>query len=463
MQIYNTMTRRKEQLVPQRDNRIGIYICGPTVYNLIHLGNARPMVVFDALRRYLEWLGYVVDYVTNFTDVDDKIIKASLGEGIEASRVSERYIAEVMRDAEGLNCLPATVYPKVTEEMPDIIAMIGDIINKGFGYAVDGTVFFDTAAKPDYGKLSGRNLSELEAGSRVEVDGRKKNPADFVLWKPAKDGEPSWDSPWGLGRPGWHIECSCMIRKYLGETIDIHTGGADLIFPHHENEVAQSEAANGVPLARYWMHNGLINFDGEKMSKSEGNFFLVRELADRYGYDSIRFYILSIHYRSPVSYAPEYIQAAKTGLARIRNCVRALREAAGNTAGTGVLPIEAVEGYKRQFYAELDDDFNTANAISVIFELVKYANAAMENTMSADSAQGFLSALTELTGMLGFTLEEESGVDDEAVMAIITERDAARAAKDWKRSDELRDKLLAMGVVVKDTAAGTKWHYNNGH
>ncbi|MCL2703394.1 MAG: cysteine--tRNA ligase [Defluviitaleaceae bacterium] len=441
MKIYNTLTRKKEDLIVP-DGAVKIYVCGSTVYNRIHLGNARPVVVFDAFRRYLLHKGMEVDYFTNFTDVDDKIIALAVEEGVDASVVSERFIAEVMTDAEGLNCLPATLYPKVTNEMPGIIEMIGKIIEKGYAYEAGGTVYFDTAAKADYGKLSGRNIDDMEAGARVEVDMRKKKPSDFVLWKPAKPGEPFWESPWGNGRPGWHIECSQMIKKYAGDTLDIHAGGSDLIFPHHENEIAQSEAANGVPLARYWMHNGMINTDNEKMSKSEGNFFMVRELSEAYGYDALRFYILSFHYRSPFNFAPEHVAEAKAAVNRLYNCVNMLE----NREET-----DAEHQHRERFYAALDDDFNTAEAIGVMFAYVKYANT---NPQKASSG-----ILLEMCGVLGLERKQNANISEDEINVVLAERAEARKNKEWKRSDELRDMLKAKGVAVKDTADGQKWSY----
>jgi cysteinyl-tRNA synthetase len=460
MKIYNTMTRSKEEFVPAVPGTVKIYVCGATVYNLIHIGNGRPLVVFDTLRRYLEHRGYNVNYYSNFTDVDDKIIQKANSENVESSVISERYINEALADYNGLNCLKATAYPKVTDEMSGIIDMIGRIIDNGYAYELEGSVFFDTGAKDDYGKLSGKNIKEQESGARVEVDERKKNPGDFVLWKPAKPGEPYWDSPWGRGRPGWHIECSQMIKHLIGDTADIHAGGSDLIFPHHENEIAQSEAANGKPLAKYWMHNGMIDFGGEKMSKSEGNFFTIRELADRYGYDLLRFYILSVHYRSPIAFTHESLQAAGNGLARLRGCYGALTEAAGAQGES-----EEKGGAKEfldSFYAAMEDDLNTANGISAMFELVKFANTSLAS--GRHNAKELLDAMELMGGILGIKLAAEAADAGEAevIEGILAERAKARAAKDWKRSDELRDKLKAMGVAVKDGADGAKWYYDRG-
>ncbi|MDR1703618.1 MAG: cysteine--tRNA ligase [Clostridiales bacterium] len=464
MKIYNTLTRRKEEFIPAVPQTARIYVCGATVYNFIHIGNGRPLVVFDTLRRYLEHKGYKVDYYTNFTDVDDKIILKANEEHVEASVISERYIKEALADYDGLNCLRATAYPKVTDEMDGIIAMIGRIIDNGYGYELDGSVFFDTAAKDDYGKLSGKNIKDQESGARVEVDERKKNAGDFVLWKPAKPGEPYWDSPWGRGRPGWHIECSQMIKHLIGDTADIHAGGSDLIFPHHENEIAQSEAANNAPLAKYWMHNGMIDFGGEKMSKSEGNFYTIRELAECYGYDVMRFYILSVHYRSPIAFTQESLRAAGNGLARLRNGYAALKEAAqehGETAEPE--DSDKAQRFVDDFERAMEDDLNTANAITAMFELVKYANANLSLVAVQRGAAALLGAMELMGGILGIKLVAEAeAADESAIEAILEERAKARADKDWKRSDELRDKLKAMGVAVKDTADGVKWYYDRG-
>jgi len=444
MKIYNTLTRKKEDFAPLDGETAKIYVCGPTVYNKIHLGNARPVVVFDALRRYLIHKGLKVKYITNFTDVDDRIIALANEEGVDASVVSERCIAEVMVDSRGLNCLDADDYPKVTEEIGGIIELIEEIIDKGFAYELDGTVFFDTQAKADYGKLSGRIIEDMESGARVEVDTRKKRPSDFVLWKPAKPGEPFWASPWGNGRPGWHIECSQMIRERFGATIDIHAGGTDLIFPHHENELAQSEAANGAELARFWMHNGMINTDDEKMSKSEGNFFMVRDLAEVYGYDALRFYILGFHYRSPINFAPEHVAAAKASLNRIYNCL--------DSATNRTLRFDDFEKkYLDRFYQALDDDFNTAEAIGVIFELVKYS------FLNAEFTPYLL--IQEMLDILGIKRKQTATISETEIETILNERAEARRNKDFKKSDELRDKLKEKGVVVKDTADGQKWQY----
>ena len=463
MKAYNTLTRQREDLAPLEANKIGMYVCGPTVYNYIHLGNARPLVVFDTVRRYLQFRGYDVTYVQNFTDVDDKIIKAANAEGVESSVISERFIGEFFKDAEALNVLRATHTPKVTEEMDGILGMIQTLLDKNAAYEHCGTVYFDAASVPDYGKLSKKNPDDLEAGARVEYDTNKRHTTDFVLWKPAKPGEPFWPSPWGNGRPGWHIECSVMAKKYLGNTIDIHAGGDDLVFPHHENEIAQSEAANGALFAKVWLHNGMINIDHQKMSKSKGNFFLLREIAEKFGYDIVRFYILSVHYRSPVNFSDDLMQAAQNSFDRIRNCWRMLSErltaAKGGLLDTEPALLEQAEGFRTQFIEAMDDDFNTANAITAIFELVKFANV----NVTAESSLGFVTAvqalLNKLCGVLGLRLEStaDSGVDEAEVEALLAQRAEARTAKNWAESDRIRDELAAMGIVVKDTPEGVKW------
>lgn len=470
MKIYNSLTRKKEEFLPMDGTNVKMYVCGPTVYSYIHVGNARPMVVSDTLRRYFEAKGLNVEYVSNFTDVDDKIIQKANEENTTASEVSERFINEAIADYDGLNIKRAGVYPRVTGEMPEIIRMISELIEKGFAYEKNENVYYDTVKKADYGKLSGKNPSELESGARVEADQNKKNPSDFVLWKPAKPGEPFWASPWGNGRPGWHIECSCMILKYLGKTIDIHAGGEDLIFPHHENEAAQSEAANGEPLARFWMHNGMINTDDEKMSKSGGNYFLVRELAGKFGYDAIRFYILSVHYRSPVSFSIENVEAARNGLSRIRGCAASLRDIIANGENTDIQPCEGENAVLRQsrayvesFYNNLEDDFNTANAIADIFDLVKFMNVSISRCPSKFLAAGFMERLAEMCGILGINLEADvkNTADASLIEALIDERQNARAQKNWAKSDEIRDRLANMGIEVMDTSGGAKWRYKN--
>ena len=464
MKLYNTLTRQREELEPLAVGKIGMYVCGPTVYNLIHLGNARPLVVFDTVRRYLIYKGFDVNYVQNFTDVDDKIIKAANEEGVDASAISERYIAEFFKDVEGLNILRATHHPKVTEELDGIVAMIQTLVDKNAAYEIDGTVYFDASAAKDYGKLSKKNIDDLEAGARVEYDTNKRNTTDFVLWKPAKPGEPKWPSPWGDGRPGWHIECSVMAKKYLGDTIDIHAGGEDLVFPHHENEIVQSETANGKPFAKYWLHNGMINIDHQKMSKSKGNFFMLREIAEQFNYDVVRFYILSVHYRSPINFSSDLMQAAQNGFDRIRNCARTLDEALAS-ARTDALSaeetalLETTESFRVQFVAAMDDDFNTANAVTAIFELVKFINTKV----NAQSSKAFIEAqkamLDALCEVLGLRLQDANAaeVDEAAIEALLAARAEARASKNWAESDRIRDELAAMNIVVKDTPEGAKW------
>lgn len=464
MKIYNTLTRKKEEFVPIEDGKIKMYVCGPTVYDFIHIGNARPYVIFDTIRRYFEYKGYEVNYVQNFTDVDDKIIKRANEEGVDASVISERYIAEALKDAEGLNVEPATKNPKVTEEMDHIIEMVQTLIDKGHAYEVDGTVFFDTDSFEGYGKLSGKNIEDLRAGARIEVDDNKKSPMDFVLWKPKKPGEPAWASPWGEGRPGWHIECSVMAKRYLGDTIDIHAGGEDLIFPHHENEIAQSEAANGVQFAKYWMHNGFINVDNEKMSKSKGNFFTLREIVAEVPYDVVRFFILSGHYRSPINFSRELMEAAGNGLDRIKNCVKSLDFIAKNVSGSMTedekqLSAKADE-FRLQLEKAMEDDFNTADAVTAIFELVKFANLNVNENSSKEFTEDIKGRLLTLCDILGIDPTEKAQAGDTAkIEELIEKRTAAKKAKDFATADAIRAELLEMGVVIEDTRAGVRWSY----
>ncbi|MCR5545256.1 MAG: cysteine--tRNA ligase [Lachnospiraceae bacterium] len=465
MKIFNTLTRSKEEFVPIEEGKVSIYVCGPTVYNLIHIGNARPMIVFDTVRRYFEYKGYEVNYVSNFTDVDDKIIKAAIEEGVTADEISKRYIAECKKDMEALNVRPATKHPLATEEIDGMLQMISTLINKGNAYPVkDGTVYFRTRSFKEYGKLSHKNIDDLEAGHRsIKVSGDlKEDPLDFVLWKPKKEGEPSWQSPWSDGRPGWHIECSVMSKKYLGDQIDIHAGGEDLVFPHHENEIAQSECCNGVEFAKYWMHNGFLKINNEKMSKSLGNFFTVRDISEKYDLQVLRFFMLSAHYRSPLNFSDDLMEAAKNGLDRIVNCAEQLNYYAENaktedlTSEEETLLSEAKE-FVKKYEAAMDDDFNTADAISAIFELVKFAN---QNT-SDDSSKTFVLELRKelvmLSDVLGIILEKEKEVLDEDIEALIAERQAARKEKNFQRADEIRDELLNMGIVLEDTREGVKW------
>ncbi|MCD8158615.1 MAG: cysteine--tRNA ligase [Clostridiales bacterium] len=468
MKVYNTLTRKKEEFVPIEENKVKMYVCGPTVYGLIHIGNARPYVIFDTIRRYMEYKGYEVSYVQNFTDVDDKIIKRANEEGVSTEVITERYIKEAVKDAEGLNVEPATYNPHATKEMPHIIEMIQTLIDKGYAYAKNGSVYYDTKAFADYGKLSGKNLDDLIAGAsnRVDVDTDKKCPADFVLWKPKKEGEPYWESPWSEGRPGWHIECSVMAKEYLGDTIDIHAGGEDLIFPHHENEIAQSEAANGKPFANYWLHNGFINVDNEKMSKSKGNFFTLRDIAAEVPYDVIRFFILNGHYRSPINFSRELMEAAGNGLLRIKNCVKGLNFHNANSTGSVLSPEEEAlvkesAKFKADFEKAMDDDFNTADAIASIFEFVKFANTNVKETSTTAFGEAMLKGIEELCDILGIKTadEEKSEVDTETIEALIAERTAAKKARDFAKADEIRNKLSDMGVVIEDTRQGVRWSF----
>ena len=463
MKIFNTLTRTKEEFVPVQEGKVGMYVCGPTVYNYIHIGNARPMIVFDTVRRYLEYKGYEVNYVSNFTDVDDKIIKKANEEGVDSKEISERFIAECKKDMEGMNVKPATTHPKATEEIGGMIKMIRELIAKGHAYAVDGTVYFKTRSFPEYGKLSKKNIDDLEAGHRdIKVTGEdgKEDPLDFVLWKPKKEGEPAWGSPWGQGRPGWHIECSVMSKKYIGNTIDIHAGGEDLIFPHHENEIAQSEAANDETFANYWMHNAFLNIDGEKMSKSAGNFFTVREISEKYPLQVIRFFMLSAHYRSPLNFSDTLVESAKSGLERIYNAVDLLRDKAKN--GTGALTEADKENLAKldelvaKYEAAMEDDFNTADAIAAIFEMVKLSNTTVREG-SKEYAETVLAKVEQLCDILGIILEEKEDVLEPEAQALIEERTAAKKAKNFARADEIRDELAAMGILIKDTREGVKW------
>ena len=466
MKIYNTLSRRKEEFVPLQDGQVSMYVCGPTVYNLIHIGNARPMIVFDTVRRYMEHKGYTVNYVSNFTDVDDKIIKKANEEGVDASVISERYIEECKKDMKALNVKPATVHPKATEEIDGMIEMIRTLIDKGHAYvAEDGTVYFKTRSFRDYGKLSHKNLDDLRSGGRsllVSGEDQKQDPLDFVLWKPKKEGEPYWESPWCEGRPGWHIECSVMSKKYLGEEIDIHAGGEDLIFPHHENEIAQSEAANGREFAKYWMHNAFLNIDNRKMSKSAGNFFTVRDISEKYDLQVLRFFMLSAHYRSPLNFSAELMEAARNGLDRITGCVGNLNYLAERAAAAEMseeeqaLAQEAAR-YIDKFDEAMDDDMNTADAISAIFELVKFANTHADE----NSSRAFLAALKEeivmLSDICGLIVEKQEEILDGQIEELIRERQEARKAKNFARADEIRELLASQGVVLEDTREGVKW------
>ena len=460
MKILNTLTRKKEEFVPINEGKVGIYVCGPTVYDYIHIGNARPMIVFDTLRRYLEYKGYEVNYVSNFTDVDDKIIKRANAEGVDASVISERYIAEVKKDMAALNVREATTHPKATEEIPDMIEMVKTLIEKDYAYEVNGTVYFRTRKFKDYGKLSKKNIDDLRSGNRdLLVSGvdEKEDPLDFVLWKPKKEGEPSWPSPWGDGRPGWHLECSVMSKKYIGDVIDIHAGGEDLIFPHHENEIAQSEAANGTEFARYWMHNGFLKINNEKMSKSLGNFFTVREIADKYPLQVIRFFMLSAHYRSPLNFSAELVEASKNGLERILTAVDRLKSINGTDGEVDKAVADEMDAFVKKYEDAMDDDLNTADAISVIFELVKYANVNVNEESSKTTIDLVLKTVERLCDVLGIITEKKEEILDSDIEALIEERQAARKAKNFARADEIRDQLSDMGIILEDTREGVKW------
>ena len=464
MKIYNTMSKRKEEFVPLEEGKVKMYVCGPTVYNYIHIGNARPMIIFDTVRRYFEYKGYEVNYVSNFTDVDDKIIKKANEEGVTATEIAERYIKECKQDMEALNIKPATHQPRATEEIGGMIKMIQTLIKKGHAYEVDGTVYFKTRSFKDYGKLSKKNIDDLEAGHReIKVTGEegKEDPLDFVLWKPKKEGEIAWDSPWGEGRPGWHIECSEMSKKYIGDTIDIHAGGEDLIFPHHENEIAQSEACNDEKFANYWMHNGFLNINNKKMSKSAGNFFTVREIGEKYPLQVIRFFMLSAHYRTPLNFSDTLVESAKTGLDRILTAIDLCREMAAKEETGSLSDAEKehfakVEALVKKFEDAMEDDFNTADAVSAIFEIVRESNSTVKD-FSADYAKKVLKVLEDLCGVLGIETTKEEEILDEEIEKLIEERQAARKNKDFARADEIRDQLLEQGIVLKDTREGVKW------
>ena len=463
MKIFNTLTRRKDEFVPLEEGKVRMYVCGPTVYNYIHIGNARPMIVFDTVRRYFEYKGYDVNYVSNFTDVDDKIIKKANEEGVDASVISERFIKEAQKDMADMNVKEATYHPKATEEIDGMIDMIQTLIDKGHAYPVDGTVYFRTRSFKDYGKLSKKNIDDLEAGHReIKVNGEegKEDPLDFVLWKPKKEGEPSWPSPWGDGRPGWHIECSVMSKKYLGEQIDIHAGGEDLIFPHHENEIAQSEACNDKEFAHYWMHNGFLNINNVKMSKSLGNFFTVREIAEKYDLQVLRFFMLSAHYRSPLNFSAELMEASRNGLERILTAIDRLRTL--NLQGDAYTEeeneqIKSFDALVAKYEAAMEDDFNTADAISAIFEMVKAANIHVTENSTAAFRDQVLSEIIKLCDVLGIKTEKKEELLDDEIQTLIDERQAARKAKNFARADEIRDELLAKGIILKDTREGVKW------
>ncbi len=465
MKLYNTMSKTKEEFSPLEEGKVKMYVCGPTVYNYIHIGNARPMIVFDTVRRYFEYKGYEVNFVSNFTDVDDKIIKKANEEGVTADEISKRYIAECKKDMADMNVKPATTHPLATEEIGGMIELIQTLIEKGYAYEKNGTVYYRTRRFQDYGKLSHKNLDDLRSGNRsllVSGEDEKEDPLDFVLWKPKKEGEPSWQSPWSDGRPGWHIECSEMSKKYLGEQIDIHAGGEDLIFPHHENEIAQSEAANGKEFAKYWLHNGFLNIDNKKMSKSLGNFFTVREISEKYDLQVLRFFMLSAHYRSPLNFSADLMEAAKNGLERIRTAADNLRFLSENAKVEEFTAEEEtkqqqVEKFVQNFEKAMEDDFNTADAIAAIFELVKFANTTADGESSKAYLQGLLAQIVKLTDVLGLIVEEKSELLDADIEALIQERQEARKARNFARADEIRDELLEKGILLEDTREGVKW------
>lgn len=469
MKVYNTLTRKKEEFVPLEDNKVKMYVCGPTVYNLIHIGNARPMICFDTVRRYLEYKGYDVNYVSNFTDVDDKIIKKANEEGVSAEEISTRYIAECKKDMAGMNIKPATTHPLATQEIPGMIDMIQTLIDKGYAYEKNGTVYYRTRKFEGYGKLSKKNIDELEAGHRddahqlkVSGEDEKEDPLDFVLWKPKKEGEPYWESPWSEGRPGWHIECSVMSKKYLSDEIDIHAGGEDLIFPHHENEIAQSEAANGVPFSKYWMHNAFLNIDNKKMSKSMGNFFTVREISEEYDLQVLRFFMLNAHYRNPINFSRELMESAKNSLDRIITSVDNLKHLIANgRQGDMTEEEKGLLDKTKEFYDKfdnaMDDDFNTADAISAVFELVKYVNS----NSSSDNTTAYLTALKEkittLTDVLGLIVDKKEEMLDSEIDELIARRQQARKDKNFALADQIRDELLSKGIILEDTREGVRW------
>lgn len=466
MKLYNTLTRQKEDFIPLEEKEVKMYVCGPTVYDFIHIGNARPYVVFDTIRRYFEYRGYNVTYVQNFTDVDDKIINKANIEGVDANVIADRYIEEALIDAKALNVKNPTYAPRVTEEIKEIIEMIQTLIEQKNAYEIDGTVFFDTSSFKEYGKLSGKKLDELEIGSRIKLDESKKNDTDFVLWKPKKEGEIAWESPWGEGRPGWHIECSVMAKKYLGEEIDIHAGGEDLVFPHHENEIAQSECCNHKPFAKYWLHNGFINIDNEKMSKSKGNFFTVRDIAKEVPYDVIRFFILCGHYRAPINFSREAMESSKKGLDRIKNCVKNLNHLINNTTIENMLEEEKsidifknIDNYKISFEDEMDNDFNTSNAITCIFEIVRLINSVANDKCSKEFLQKLLNEILSLCNVLGilYDTEEKNNIDEKEIEELIEKRQEAKKNKDYKLADEIRDNLKEKGIILRDTSAGVVW------
>ena len=466
MKIYNTLSKREEEFVPLEEGKVKIYVCGPTVYNLIHIGNARPMIFFDTVRRYFIYKGYQVNFVSNFTDVDDKIINRAIEEKVSADEISERYIAECKKDMEGMNILPADTHPQATKEIAGMIDMIKELIDKGHAYvSSDGTVYFRVKSFPEYGKLSHKNIDELQSGLReLKVSGENDKEAsyDFVLWKPKKEGEPYWESPWSDGRPGWHIECSVMSKRYLGEQIDIHGGGEDLVFPHHENEIAQSEACSGKHFAKYWMHNAFLNIDNKKMSKSEGNFFTVRDISKMYDLQVLRFFMLNAHYRSPLNFSAELMDSAKNSLDRILNAFEKLRDFEKKASGESMTEAERVDFHeiilsKQKFEASMDDDFNTADAIAAVFEIVRVSNSTVNEESTLSYIKHILSVLSKLCDVLGIKTKRKEVILDEDIEKLILSRTKARKNKDFKRADDIRNELLEMGIVLEDTREGVKW------
>ena len=462
MKLYNSLTHKKEELIPIEKGKIRFYSCGPTVYNYFHIGNARPFIVFDVLRRYLEYRGYDVKFVQNFTDVDDKIINKSQAEGVTPKELSEKYIKEYFIDADALGIHRADVHPKVSEHIPDIIKIIQSLVDKGLAYNVDGNVYYEVEKFEDYGKLSGQNVDDLKSGARIDINDEKRSPLDFALWKKKKDGEPFWESPWGEGRPGWHIECSAMSRKHLGETIDIHGGGKDLIFPHHENEIAQSEGSSGKTFSNYWVHNGYININNEKMSKSKGNFFTVRDIAKHYDLEVVRMFILMAHYRSPINFSDELLESAKNALDRLYNAkfqMQFLLEKAQKTVLSDAEKewTDQLESYRKAYNAAMDDDLNTADGIAIIFELVRNINTFLNKESSSEAIESALALFKDLTDVLGIVIKNKETTLEETIETLIAERQKARKDKDFQRADEIRDELLSQGIVLEDTREGVKW------
>ena len=462
MKLYNTLTRKKEEFIPLEEGKVKMYVCGPTVYNYIHIGNARPFIMFDTLRRYLQYKGYDVTFVQNFTDVDDKIIKRGHEEGISPEEVANKYIDEYFVDADGLGIKRADVHPRVTDTIQQIIDFVKDLEDKGYAYEVNGDVYFDTKKFEGYGKLSKQNQDELEAGARIEVNDQKRHPMDFVLWKSKKEGEPGWNSPWGEGRPGWHIECSVMSNRYLGESIDIHGGGQDLAFPHHENEIAQSEARSGKTFSNYWIHNGYININNEKMSKSKGNFFTVRDISKQYDLEIVRFFMLSAHYRNPVNFSDEMLNQAKAGLERLYNAKEKLEFTISNLSESSIRDeekglVNELESYKTKFINAMEDDLNTADAVSAIFELSKFINTNVNETSSLEFAKMCLDKFNELTGVLNIVNKKNDDILDKDIEELIQKRADAKKNRDFKLADDIRQELLDKGIVLEDTRQGTKW------